>query len=227
MRLILNLIATLTVLTALTITSARAATNPYQPYHALMACHFAQMHLQMATTALNKNTVATTRQLAREFQTSDSLMRIAPPEDRVAIGRLVDQIINMAADGRPDTTARQLCPSLTAYASSTRLVSALHTAGCIQQVRLMAQLYDKAQTLGGGRKGLQAVMDSLNKPVAPSAMWNDLERRGINPRLLTQMSLALTNQLLPVSTNEDLQMATQSLVQQCQASHAALKGTAK
>lgn len=200
------------------------ASDPARPYHTLMACHFAQMHFQMAVGALKKNTVAGTRQLARNFQAKDPLMRIASPDDRVAIGRLVDQIINAAAKGQPDRAARELCPSVSAYAASNQIAPALHTAGCIQQVRLMGQIYDKAKSMGGGQKGIHAVITELRKPQQTSPMWVDLERRGLNPRLLTQMSLALANQLLPVESDEDLAPVTQALVQQCKASGPSTKG---
>lgn len=198
--------------------------DPARPYHTLMSCHFAQMHFQMAVGALRKNTVASTRQLARNFQAKDPLMRIASPEDRVAIGRLVDQIINAAAKGQPDRAARDLCPSLAAYAASNQLAPALHTAGCIQQVRLLGQIYDKAKSMGGGQRGVRAVITELRKPQQPSPLWVDMERRGLNPRLLTQMSLALANQLLPVEADEDLAPVTQALVQQCKASTASANG---
>lgn len=199
--------------------------DPSRPYHALMACHFAQMHFQMATKSLKKDRIATTRQLAREFLAKDPMMGAAPPEDRVGIGRLVDQIINVAANGRPDKAARELCPSLAAYAASNQLSSALHSAGCIQQVRLMSQIYDKAESLGGGRKGLKAVIESLQKPLVPSPMWADMESRGIHPRLLTQMSLALASQLHSVPSEEDLAPVTKALVMQCQSSRPSTGGS--
>lgn len=221
MRTLLPLLCGLLALTAPLSTTA----SPSTPYDALMACHFAQMHLQQATASLKKNNLATTRQLASDYLKDDPLMRIASPGDRAGIGRLVNKIIDLSAGGRPDEVSSQLCPTLTAYARNSRLDPALHTAGCIQQVRLMAELYDKAQSLGGGKKGIRAVADSLNQPLGPSAMWRDLQRRGINPRLLTQMSLALTSQLAPVTSNQDLQLVTQSLMQQCNGTSAVESGT--